>query len=109
MLIKILWILSSRALLALAWTNTWGDNSFLENFAYLDTSPSVYKDTGLDYVPDISKIITEVRANASYIVKLPCIGCPFRLRERGMVYGYFESPPRDSALVSIVCFVISLH
>lgn len=107
MLFKTECMVSSQALFALAWTNTWGEDSCLDKFTYLDSAPWTYENADIG-VPVISNLVTEVRANVSYIVKVPRLGCPFRLHAKGVGYGYFESPPRNSALVGTMYRVIAL-
>lgn len=90
--------LSLIAPLAACWTNTWGDPSALDFLSYLDPSPAEYaaaNHTDFQVAPDI----TTIHNGTSYIVKLPCIDCPFRHREHGMGYGEWEISPRENALL----------
>lgn len=82
---------------ALGWTNTWGDESNLQWSYFLDVPPSTYAEQGRD-PPTTASNVSKV-SDCSYIVKLDCVGCPFRLRELGSGYGDWEKPPRSNSLV----------
>ncbi|KAF2106823.1 hypothetical protein BDV96DRAFT_469196, partial [Lophiotrema nucula] len=43
--------------------------------------------------------ITVATDNKSYVIKLECVGCPFRVREYGQIAEYWQEPPRDNSLL----------
>ena len=58
-----------------------------------------YQEYGLEQ-PALAAPITVGKPLESYIVKLECLGCPFRVRELGQVYERWQEPPQANSLVS---------
>jgi hypothetical protein len=64
---------------------------------YPDTPAAWYESQG-EQLPKLADAVTTVEANRSYVVKLDCIGCPFRIRKP--LDESWQDPPRDNSLVS---------
>lgn len=58
-----------------------------------------YAEHGLP-LPELAPTITTVEPNKSYVVKLECMGCPFRVRELYQTFETWQEPPQDNSLVS---------
>jgi hypothetical protein len=64
---------------------------------YPDTPAARYESHG-EPLPELADAVTTVGVNRSYVVKLDCIGCPFRIRKP--LDESWQDPPRDNSLVS---------
>ncbi|KAF2799830.1 hypothetical protein K505DRAFT_224045, partial [Melanomma pulvis-pyrius CBS 109.77] len=70
-----------------------------QRWSYLpDKTASWYKDNGKP-LPKLAEGLTTVEDGQSYIVKLECLGCPFRLRTIGEVYETWQDPAQDNSLL----------
>jgi hypothetical protein len=49
-------------------------------------------------LPELAQAITTVEANRSYVVKVECVGCPFR--HRGVTTDSWQMCPPNNSLVS---------
>jgi hypothetical protein len=49
--------------------------------------------------PESAPALTTVEEGQSYVVKLDCVGCPFRVRSLGQVYETWQEPAQDNSLV----------
>ncbi|KAF2682976.1 hypothetical protein K458DRAFT_244056, partial [Lentithecium fluviatile CBS 122367] len=65
---------------------------------YPDKTADWYKEHG-EALPELAQAITTVEANRSYVVKLECVGCPFRVRELGEMLETWQDPPQDNSLL----------
>src|SRR5262245_57206536 len=63
-----------------------------------DKTADWYKEHG-EPLPELAPTITTVEANRSYVLKLECVGCPFRVRELYEVVETWQEPPQDNSLV----------
>lgn len=52
-------------------------------------------------LPELAETITTVVANKSSIVKLECVGCPFRVRKPRPEPEEWQNPPQDNSMVSV--------
>jgi hypothetical protein len=50
-------------------------------------------------LPGFAKSVTTVVASKSSIVKLDCVGCPFRVRKLHQESEEWQEPPQDNSLV----------
>ncbi|MCJ1244709.1 hypothetical protein MMC30_001908 [Trapelia coarctata] len=86
---------TKNALRALATFDDGGDYAW----SYTPALPlSYYLSHGLSS-PAPALPITPVRLHKSYIVKLECLGCPFRVRELGPVVETWQEPPQANSLL----------
>lgn len=63
-----------------------------------DKTADWYRDNGKP-LPELAPDLTTVEESQSYIVKLDCLGCPFRVRRLGEVYETWEEPARENSLL----------
>jgi hypothetical protein len=63
-----------------------------------DRTADWYKQRGQP-LPEIAPEITTVEEHKSYVVKLECLGCPFRVRKYGETVETWQEPPQDNSLV----------
>lgn len=68
-----------------------------------DKTADWYKQHGQS-LPGTAPELTILEDNKSYVVKLECLGCPFRVREIGEVVETWQEPPQDNSLVLLACF-----
>ncbi|KAF2732317.1 hypothetical protein EJ04DRAFT_470349 [Polyplosphaeria fusca] len=61
-----------------------------------DSTAAWYEENGLP-LPDLASPITAVETNRSYVVKLDCVACPFRLRCQSVET--WQEPPQDNSLL----------
>lgn len=74
-------------------------------WSYLpDKSAQWYTQNG-QALPELAPAVTTVEQNKSYIIKLECVGCPFRVRELGEVVETWQQPSQEN---SLVCPTISM-
>jgi len=59
-------------------------------------------------VPELAPAVTTVEEGQSYVVKLDCLGCPFRVRSLGEVYETWQEPAQDNSLVCIHLYTIGI-
>ncbi|KAF2175117.1 hypothetical protein K469DRAFT_611775 [Zopfia rhizophila CBS 207.26] len=50
-------------------------------------------------LPELAPALTTVEQNKSYIVKLECVGCPFRVRREGELVETWQEPPQENSLL----------
>ncbi|KAF2652397.1 hypothetical protein K491DRAFT_681406 [Lophiostoma macrostomum CBS 122681] len=50
-------------------------------------------------LPKVAPEITTVEAGKSYVVKLDCVGCPFRVRQKYELVETWQEHPQDSSLL----------
>ncbi|KAF2475456.1 uncharacterized protein BDR25DRAFT_213162 [Lindgomyces ingoldianus] len=63
-----------------------------------DKTAAWYKEHDL-IPPEVAPAITTVEDEKSYIVKLECIGCPFRVRNKYPVLETWQEPAQDNSLL----------
>jgi len=70
-----------------------------QEWSYLvDKTADWYKAHGKP-IPEPAPAVTSVKQGQSYIVKLECLGCPFRVRSREYERGSWQWPAPDNSLV----------
>ena len=73
-----------------------------QKWSYLpDKTANWYATHGIK-VPEFAPAVTTVEEGQSYVVKLDCLGCPFRVRSLGEVYETWQEPAQDNSLVCIL-------
>jgi hypothetical protein len=50
-------------------------------------------------LPEVAPEITTVEPNNSYVVKLECLDCPFRVRKYAEIVEEWQQSPQDNSLV----------
>ncbi|KAF2817106.1 uncharacterized protein BDZ99DRAFT_404513 [Mytilinidion resinicola] len=65
---------------------------------YPENTADELKELGLP-LPEIAAPITTVHEHENYVVKLECLGCPFRVREYGQVVEHWQENPQDNSLL----------
>ncbi|OCL08553.1 hypothetical protein AOQ84DRAFT_439508 [Glonium stellatum] len=71
-----------------------------------EQTANYYKDHGFK-PPSVATDITPVELQKSYIVKMECLGCPFRVRELGQTYEPWAKEPVDNSL--LLNFTVDSH
>ena len=69
-----------------------------------ETTADYYKDHRLK-LPLIAADITPVEPQKNYIVKMECLGCPFRVRKLGQTYEPWAEELVDNSLVSALIHI----
>jgi hypothetical protein len=64
-----------------------------------DKTADWYKEHG-EPLPELAQAITTVEANKSYVVKVECVGCPFRVG--GLTTDTWAESPQDNSLVGTI-------
>ncbi|KAF2503081.1 hypothetical protein BU16DRAFT_555105 [Lophium mytilinum] len=65
---------------------------------YPENTADELKELGLP-LPEIAAPITTVHEHDNYVVKLECLGCPFRVREYGVRGEHWQENPQDNSLL----------
>lgn len=88
-------VVLSVAVSAVAALDNWQDYEW----SYTpDKTADWYQEHG-ELLPVLAPELTVIEANKSYVVKLECVGCPFRVRELYEVVETWQEPPQDNSLV----------
>ncbi|KAF2267172.1 hypothetical protein CC78DRAFT_577373 [Lojkania enalia] len=69
------------------------------SWSYLPDKTAAWYQTHGKPLPALAPDITVVEANKSYIVKLGCVGCPFRVRKYGELVETWSSVPQRNSLL----------
>ena len=72
-----------------------------------EATADYYKDHRLK-PPLIAANITPVGLQKSYVVKMECLGCPFRVRKLGQTYEPWAEEPVDNSLVTALIRIWTL-
>ncbi|OAG11580.1 uncharacterized protein CC84DRAFT_1080633 [Paraphaeosphaeria sporulosa] len=64
-----------------------------------DRTAQWYDENAQGRLPELAQSMTTVVANKSSIVKLECMGCPFRVRKLHAEPEEWQEPPQDSSLL----------
>jgi len=65
---------------------------------YPENTADELKKIGLP-LPEIAAPITTVHEQENYVVKLECLGCPFRVREYGQTVEHWQENPQENSLL----------
>ncbi|KAJ4299445.1 hypothetical protein N0V90_004690 [Kalmusia sp. IMI 367209] len=63
-----------------------------------DKTAQWYEENASGNLPELAPTITTVVANKSSVVKLECVGCPFRVREESKPESW-QKPPQDNSML----------
>jgi hypothetical protein len=73
----------------------------MQVFAALGVFATIAVSAELDAVaapPQLAPVITTIKANKNYAVKLDCLGCPFAIKDADHKVTW-QDPPQENALV----------
>ena len=66
-----------------------------------DKTADWYKKHGQSF-PVLAPALEIVEPEKSVVVKIECLGCPFRVRREGEIVETWQEPPQDNSLVCLV-------